>query len=226
MSKFKLITRLPAKDTMLLIPGWATDYRIFNTLDLNYNYLLPVEFSPYGFCEDLLMAMKGAGIKKISVFGWSMGGFVACDLVSKYRECVSELIFVGARREYEKASNEKIKRLLIKNRKAFLYKFYNDCISADSEAYKWFRTHLLKDYLERMKLDYLLDELDYLSEHRIEPGRLEGVKVTFIHGEKDGIAPIDEAMALKETLPQARFIPIEGAGHVPFFAQEFNRFFP
>jgi pimeloyl-ACP methyl ester carboxylesterase len=225
MSKFKLVNTPGAKDTMLLIPGWATDYRIFNALNINYNYLLPVEFSPSIFCEDLLAAMEANGIKKISVLGWSMGGFIACDILSKYRDRVNEVIFVGVRRRYEKANNEKIKILLIKDRKAFLYKFYNDCISVDSEAYKWFRAYLLKDYLESMKLDYLLDELDYLSEHQIEPKYLEGVKVTFVHGRKDRIAPIEEAMVLKEALPQARFISIEDAGHIPFFTQEFNRLF-
>ncbi|MBU0895916.1 MAG: alpha/beta hydrolase [Candidatus Omnitrophica bacterium] len=225
MSKFKLISTPGAKDTMLLIPGWATDYRIFNNLNIKYNYLLPVEFSPFMFSEDLLAAMKENGIKKISILGWSMGGFIACDIVSKYRDCVDEVIFVGVRRRYEKANNEKIKILLNKDRKAFLYKFYNDCISADSEAYKWFRAHLLKDYLESMPLDYLLGELDYLSEHQIEPKYLEGLKVIFVHGRKDRIAPIEEAMALKEALPQARFISIEGAGHIPFFTQEFNRLF-
>ncbi|MBU0880591.1 MAG: alpha/beta hydrolase [Candidatus Omnitrophica bacterium] len=77
MSKFKLISTPGAKDTMLLIPGWATDYRIFNNLNIKYNYLLPVEFSPFMFSEDLLAAMKENGIKKISVLGWSMGGFIA-----------------------------------------------------------------------------------------------------------------------------------------------------
>jgi pimeloyl-ACP methyl ester carboxylesterase len=113
---------------MLLIPGWATDYRIFDTLKINYNYLLPVEFSPFNFCDDLLAAMKDNDIKKISVLGWSMGGFVACDLMSKCRDRVNEIIFVGIRRRYEKVNIDKIKTFLVRNKKTFLHKFYNDCI--------------------------------------------------------------------------------------------------
>ena len=41
-SEFKLIDR-GFKDTILLIPGWAADYRIFDSLDLEFNYLLPMK---------------------------------------------------------------------------------------------------------------------------------------------------------------------------------------
>lgn len=225
MSKFKLKHR-GAKDTILLIPGWATDYRIFDALDIDYNYLLPLEFSFFGFEEGLSKAMKENDIKKISVIGWSMGGFIACDFLPKYRDCVNEVIFVSARRRYEEANNEKIKTFLIKNRKGFLHKFYNDCFSEDDDdAYKWFQRYLLKDYLEHMELGHLLEGLDYLSRSRIEPRSLEGVKVTFVHGRGDKIAPIKEAMALKDDVPRARFISIECAGHMPFLAPDFRRIF-
>ena len=38
--KFKYIDR-QKPETAVLVPGWATDYRIFDTLDLDYNYLMP-----------------------------------------------------------------------------------------------------------------------------------------------------------------------------------------
>ncbi len=226
MSKFKLLNRA-AKDTALLIPGWATDHRIFGAMDIGYNYMLPVEFSPFGFCEGLLEAMEENSVKKISVLGWSMGGFIACDLLSKHRDRVDEIILVSVRRGYEKADNEKIKQFLVKNRKGFLRKFYNDCLPGRGcAADKWFRSGLLKDYLKRMELSRLLEGLDYLSERRIEPESLKGVKVTLIHGRDDKIAPIKEALELKEDMPQARFIPMERAGHIPFFEPEFGGILP
>jgi pimeloyl-ACP methyl ester carboxylesterase len=80
--------------------------------------------------------------------------------------------------------------------------------------------------VEGMKTDYLIEGLDYLSGHQIEPKYLEGMKVTFIHGRKDRIAPMCEAMELKEALPQARFISIDDAGHLPFFSENFSRLIP
>ena len=80
MSKFKYEPK-GAEGAILLIPGWATDYRIFSGLDIGYNILLPVEFSPFGFCKGLLDAMDDNHLKKISILGWSMGGYIACDLL-------------------------------------------------------------------------------------------------------------------------------------------------
>ncbi len=223
MSKFKFLDRA-AKDTILLIPGWATDHRIFDTLDIGYNYILPIESSPFDFCEGLTEAMEENGVKKISVLGWSMGGFIACDVLSKYRDRVAELILVGVRRRDDKTNNENIKKLLEKNKKGFLRKFYKDCLPKDGTVGdEWFRTGLLKDYIEEMELSRLIEGLDYLSEHRIEPVYLEGSKVTFVHGLDDKIAPIKEAMELKDYTPRSQFISMEGVGHMPFLAPEFEK---
>ena len=225
MSEFKLLDR-GSSDTILLIPGWATDFRIFAPLDIRFNYLFPDDFSPFGFGADLARAMSESGMKKVSVLGWSMGAFVACDLLPKYAELVDEVILVGARIHYPKAENEKIKDLLIKNSKAFLYKFYRDCFSAeDKGAFTWFKENLLEDYLERTDLKNLFEGLDYLSARRMETSRLEDVNVTFVHGKLDKIAPLKEAEELKRALPSARAFYIEGAGHMPFLSQKFKRIF-
>ena len=225
MSKFKLSDR-GARNTILLIPGWATDCRIFDSLDMRFNYLMPTIFSPIGFTDDLMEAMKDNGIKKISILGWSMGAFIACDIMKKHRDIIDEVILAGARKKYEKTQNEKIKTFLVKNRKGFLYKFYQDCFSGeDSRSLGWFEEHLLKDYLEVMSLEHLVEGLDYLSEHHIDASALEGSKVTFIHGREDRIAPIEEAMELVKEAPQARGVWMEKSGHIPFLSQKFKRVF-
>ena len=70
--------------TTLLIPGWASDWRIFNTLNLDSNYLVPTLFSPFDFDKGLLDILNQNGLKVIAVMGWSMGGFIAYGLLSKY----------------------------------------------------------------------------------------------------------------------------------------------
>ena len=66
-SKFKLIKR-GFTNPLVLIPGWATDYRIFDSLDLNYDYILPVEFSPLDFEAALSSYLEKNSIHKISLF--------------------------------------------------------------------------------------------------------------------------------------------------------------
>jgi len=52
-SEFRFFNR-GFKDTLVLIPGWATDYRIFNSLDLSYNYLLTTKLYHFNFNYALL----------------------------------------------------------------------------------------------------------------------------------------------------------------------------
>src|SRR3989338_10238336 len=128
-SKFKAVNR-GFKDTIVLVPGWATDYRIFYNLDLNYNYLLPVDFSPAGFADSLSEFLDTLSIGRVSLFGWSQGGFLASDFASHNAGKINELVLAGIRKRYDCKALEEIKLKLTKNKKAFLYKFYLDCFSA------------------------------------------------------------------------------------------------
>lgn len=224
-SEFKLFDR-GAKETILLIPGWATDYRIFGSLDLDFNYLMPINFSPYDFEKKLIATLKKNGLDKISLLGWSMGGFIASDFLSRHRERIDEIIFIAIRQSYEKETLEEIKSYLKRSRKTYLYKFYRDCFSKkEEEALSWFKRNLLRSYLGQMDLDLLLEGLDYLSSAQLRLRELKRLKIKFIHGKVDKIAPIEEALRIKESLPQAKFISIKGAGHMPFLTPDFKRIF-
>lgn len=224
-SGFNLLKRGFSK-TLVLIAGWATDYRIFNTLNLEFNYLIAHRPSPFNFSEELLGILKENNLKKISLFGWSMGGFLAFDFATKYPEKIEELILVSVRRQYEKESIERIKTSLRKNRQGYLYKFYQDCFSErEKEAFFWFKENLFKSYLREMKTDLLLEGLDYLLRARIGHELLKGLGLRFIHGKLDKIAPIEEIFQLTKSLPKARFISLQDRGHLPFLHPDFKKIF-
>ncbi len=226
VSKFKLFNR-GFKKTIALIPGWATDYRIFNTLDLNYNYLLPIEYHPFNFAKDLKGLLNKESIDKISLFGWSMGGFLASDFASKNPDRVDELILLSVQKKFRPDLLEDIKLKLKENKKAFLYKLYlNSFSEKDKEGLKWFKQHLLMSYIDELKLDDLLCGLDYLSGAQINPGSLAGIKrIIIFHGQEDKIASLNEAHQLKSELPKAQFICLPDTGHVPFFNRQFKEGF-
>ncbi|MBI5144237.1 MAG: alpha/beta hydrolase [Candidatus Omnitrophica bacterium] len=227
MSKFRLLNR-GARDTIVLIPGWAFDYRIFGPLEVGLNYLLPVEYSPSDFEAGLLAAMKNNKLKKVSILGWSMGSFLAFDLVSKYQDKVNGLIFVSVKKRYESERIKNMKRALKKNRRAILYKFYNDCFSEnESTRLSWFKRHLLKSYLNRMNLDLLLEGLDYLLSKEIDPRTLAGVTsaMKFVHGKEDRIVSTVDFEELTADLPHIESIALERTGHIPFLNPAFKRIF-
>lgn len=226
-SKFKAIKR-GFKDTIVLVPGWATDYRIFDTMGLHYDYLLPVDFNPVRFTDSLSEFLDTLSIGRVSLFGWSQGGFLVSDFASRNAGKINELILAGIRKSYDQNALEEIKLKITKNKKAFLYKFYLDCFSSgDNEGRKWFKSQLLKEYLNCMNVGQLIEGLDYLSRARINTEALSGIKkIRIFHGSEDRIAPFEEALEIKSCLPQAEFIRIEGSGHIlflnPVFKKRFN----
>ncbi len=207
----------------MLVPGWASDHRIFDSLDIEYNYLLPVDFSPNKLADDLPAALREYKLQTISALGWSMGAFAIWGLLSRYPDVIEKAFLVSARRGYSKTNNDNIKTLLEKNRRGFLIKFYSECFSIeDRSSFGIFKSGIMKDYLECMDLKRLVEGLDYLSEHTIEPCRLSGTKVRFIHGAQDAVAPLDEVKELASQMPETKLITIEGAGHMPFLSPDFK----
>lgn len=225
-SEFKILDR-GFKGTLVLIPGWATDYRIFATLDLNYNYLLPIKFSPFSFKEDLLKALNKKSIGRISLFGWSLGGFLAGEFALSNPDRVDELILVSICRRFKRNILEGIKLKLKENTKAYLYKLYTAFFSPrDKESLLWFRKHLLTNYMRQMQTKDLLSGLDYLMHAQINPKLLNSIQKTRIfHGSDDKIAPFKEALKIKSSLPCAEFVGLRQTGHIPFLKRNFKEIF-
>jgi len=221
--RFKYIDRKKS-DLLVLVPGWASDWRIFRHLDLEFNYLLPLEFSPFSFEQTLLETLQKNSFKKISLFGWSLGGFLAAEFASKYPDCVEKLILTSVRKRYSSKELKQTRTSLKRNRQDCLHKFYNLCF-AKGEDSSWFRQNLLSDYSKGLKTDYLLEGLDYFKNAQLDPASLNRTtKIQIIHGEDDAIAPIDEVKEIKDKLPQAEFIAFKKTGHIPFLKKDLNRY--
>jgi pimeloyl-ACP methyl ester carboxylesterase len=204
------------KDDLVLIPGWATDYRIFQLLELDYNYFLVSAFSPFSLREDLSQYLKRNSIGRISLLGWSMGAYLAADFTVNNPDKVEHLILLGVKQRYEKDALDEIKIKLKENKLAWLYKFYLDCFSRkDTEGPKWFRKTLLKDYLKEQDLTQLLSGLDYLSQASFDMDSLKQLESLIImQGSDDLIAPIKDVEELKDKLPKAKLSRVENRGHI------------
>ena len=225
-SRFKLLHR-GFENTIVLIPGWATDYRIFENLKLNYNYLLPEGFHPVSFAAELSEALERMSISKVSLFGWSLGGFLATDFYSRNPKRIEELILLGVCRRFPSEALKEIEIKIKKNKNAYLYRFYRDCFSKnDKQGLSWFKKHLLKYYLDTMRLEELIDGLNYLARAVINPLSLAKVKrLRILHGEDDKIVPFEEGVKVKSSLPGAEFIFFKESGHIPFLNHNFKKKF-
>ena len=205
------------KRSIVLLPGWATDYRIFEKLNLPYNCILPVPFNPNTFETEFLKYAVQNNIKKVSLFGWSLGGYCAADFAIKHPERIEELILVSVKKKYDKEGIDKVKEHIMQSRKAYLYKFYYECFSKEeAETLKWFKETLMKEYLDRFDEEQLFEGLDYLLNTPLDINGLKSLKTKLIYGMKDKIVPAKEVIGLKSELPDALFEFIENSGHMPF----------
>jgi pimeloyl-ACP methyl ester carboxylesterase len=210
------------KAELVLVPGWAFDCRIFKTLDLPYNYIFARD-GTMRFENELENMLEQNGSKKVSMLGWSQGAFDVCSFAAKRPDVVEEIILVGIRKKYEKEGLTGIKKYLMKNSRAYLYKFYKDCFSeAEKDSYSWFKDTLLNEYLENIEQKRLLDELDRLERAQIKPSALAKLRrIVIVHGREDKIAPVGQAADIARSLANSKLIIFDKAGHLPFLRRDF-----
>lgn len=215
------------KDVLVLIPGWAADWRIFDGLELDYNYLLTTRLCLLDFNQELLSQLDQLKISKVSILGFSLGGFLAAEFASAYPNKIVKLILLGVRKRYDPQLLENIKLQIKKDRRAWLYKFYSNCFSkTDPVGITWFKNNLLKGYLNKLSSDELIKGLDYLSSHPLHPEALTKVEdIRLFHGQDDMIAPVNEAQEIKADLPQAKFTLLADKGHLFFLSRDFRERF-
>lgn len=214
------------KESILLLPGWATDYRIFELLDLGYNYILPRDHSFVRLEKEFPAILEKYNLHTVSIFGWSLGGFIAYELGQKYPQKIKEITLVGIRKKYRRADLEEMRTALQQNKKAALSQFYRNCFSAkEQKTYRWFKNTLQQSYLAEFDIAHLLAGLDYLRTAEINPLAAPPVPLKIIHGQNDKIAPLQETVEIKNALSHIRYSCIAGAGHLVFLNPEFKKIF-
>ena len=221
---FKFIDRKQNRH-LVLFSGWAFDHRIFQLMDLPYNYIFYCSESLADFEGELKKVLDTNSIDKISLLGWSQGAFIACNFAGSCPAVIEEIILAGARQKYDKDGLEKIKQYLTKNKTAYLYSFYKECFGpCEKDLYRRFKDTLLKNYLEEFSLEQLIKGLDRIGRAKIDVNSLKEIEnIKIVHGRADSIAPVDEAVQLSKSLPQSQLIVFDEAGHLPFLQKDFKK---
>jgi len=203
--------------TLLLVPGWGFDERIFERSSLPCNYLLYTSADMAGL-EDAVLA---GGYGTLDMLGWSQGGVALARLAAKHPDLVTQLILVGVRPAYPTKTLDEIRRLLTRSAATYLKCFYKACL--DKADLLWFKQTLQKDYLARFTADDLTAGLDWLAQVQLDVAALQRLaSVTLVHGAQDQVAPVQEARALAAQLPRARYCEVPEAGHAVFLHPAFS----
>lgn len=204
---------------LVLLPGWGFLSDIFFPLLLPFDYITPV--GP--LTSDLPGALHGfmaiSGLERISILGWSMGGYLAVDFARRYPSCVTSLILVSQRESFDPAELSGILQDVERNRPEALRAFYRRCFAGQKEHFRWFRDCLEERFIEGIGAGALLDGLSYISGFSFPSDRIPCREIALVHGSRDLVAPLDKIPFSKRIKPDV----IAGTGHLPFLSPEFAR---
>lgn len=211
-----------ADHSALILPGWATDWRIFRGLHPDINLVSPRSFLPGDYMEAAGEFLQQCETEPLIVAGWSLGAFAAVELARSLPDRVDGVILVGARRSYPEVEIEAVRTRLEKNRQGCLKRFYRECfLPPQREDYKRFRSGLMETYLEEMEQPALEAGLDYLAEQELTLADVPPCKTLLVHGGNDAVAPLEEARWLSDRMERGQILVV-GAGHAAFLTPEFE----
>lgn len=217
-----LHTRGPSGRTVVLLPGFATDHRIFDGLFPGDGRIVPRGLCAGRIAERLALHLAGEASGPVTILGWSLGAFVAAEFACRRPKLVERLVLVGARRRYDAPALSRFRRSLSQDRERCLGEFYARCFLPTQRAdYRRFREGLLPSYLREMDSVRLFEDLDYLGASEIRPETLPPRGVAFVHGAHDVVAPADEARALAAKTAGSAFHLLPGAAHAAFLSESF-----
>lgn len=209
--------------SMVLLPGWATDGRIFEGVLPGVTAVTTGPLRPDRFSRRLAAFLDRTARGPVTVVGWSLGGFLAAEFAREYPDRVRRVVLVGIRREYPEGDVAGVLRSLSADPVACLSGFYAQCFyPSQMPAYRRFRAGLQATYLREMDGGALRDGLSYLASARLSGETLPACPVAIVHGEKDVVAPLAEAEGVAREGASATFHPLPGAAHAAFLADGFR----
>jgi pimeloyl-ACP methyl ester carboxylesterase len=208
---------------MVLLPGWATDGRIFDGVLPGVTAVTTGQLRPEGFSRRLAAFLDRTARGPVTVVGWSLGGFLAAEFAREYPDRVRRVVLVGIRREYPEGDMAEVLRSLSSDPGACLSGFYAQCFyPSQMPAYRRFRAGMQAAYLREMDGVALREGLSYLAGAKLSGGTLPACPVAIVHGEKDVIAPLAEAEGVAREGGNATFHRLPGAAHAAFLADGFR----
>ena len=179
-------------------------------------------YSIHQMADDTAALMDELGIKTANVFGMSMGGMVAQDMYHRHRARVQSLILAGTMAGGPMAT--------FPDMNVFQQFVSNGATSMEEAIAEGLKLFYSEEFLAKNK-DWLIKRsLKNMSlmapPHALQKqvmavmgfnayGLLSGIKVpTLVMGATDDqIVPFANQQLIAARVPDARFVPFEGAGH-------------
>jgi pimeloyl-ACP methyl ester carboxylesterase len=220
----------PTAPAIIAIGGWIGSWELwqqpFSLLSRNW-YTIAYDHRGCGATEamipsisheqlldDLIAVLDAYGIERAIVAAESAGALTALAAAQAHPGRVAGLVLVAGRDPRHRArQDEPFYNALQSNYTSALDQFVEACVpEANSQHLKRWGRHILDRATPAAALALygleapaaLLEQLPTIAQPTL-----------IVHGSADVIAPLAAAQWLAQTLPQAKLVVVEGAGHVP-----------
>src|SRR5574337_885192 len=179
-------------------------------------------YSMSTYAGDLAALLDALGVERVVLCGLSMGGYIAFEFLRRWRERVRGLILMDTRAEADSAEGRRARDLAAQTAREHGAAAIADAmlpkLLLDPEPHPG----SVADEVRRMiRATPVAGIAGALAAMRDRPdstpllSTLEGIPTLVLLGEDDRITPLASARLMAETVPGARLVVIDDAGHVP-----------
>lgn len=175
------------------------------------------------YADDLIALLDVLGVDRAVVCGLSMGGYVALELLRRYRERIRALILMDTRAEPDSADEKRAR-----DTAAALAREAGAAAIAEAMLPKLFApatqrsnpeaVELVRRLMESMPVAGIVGALTAMRDRSdstpLLPS-LQDLPTLVVGGEQDQLTPPARIRRMAEGIPGARLIVIPGAGHLP-----------
>ncbi|HON56219.1 MAG TPA: hypothetical protein PLM75_04590 [bacterium] len=221
--KIKYINKNQKTD-LLIFSGWSFDYKIFETLNFQANFIVCdfIVLKNYQqIFSDFFYDLKNNN--DFYVLCWSMGNYILIDLLQSnyqiFRQKPKKIFMIAAALKFDEQLIDNMILELQANKTAALDNFYKKVFFGDKQLYKFFLQNFRDYYVNLYQTDYLIETLNYLKICKFQPHILKDYSVILVHSEKDIIAPFSDFLEISKQLENANTITTKFT-HVPFLYKE------
>jgi pimeloyl-ACP methyl ester carboxylesterase len=217
---------------LVLLHGFPLDHHLWDEvlpfLEDKFDVILPdlrgfgestTVDSPYSmddYAADIAGLLDELVIQEAAIVGHSMGGYVALAFARLYPERVRGLGLVSSQvladAPERKEGRYKSAADVAENGIGSVVETMTPKFTADEKLQSYARAAM-----ERQQPAAYIGALKAMAERTDSTPLLSTFHfpVVIIHGDSDALIPIDRAREVKDALPHAHLVEIQGAGHMP-----------
>jgi pimeloyl-ACP methyl ester carboxylesterase len=225
-------TRRGKGTPLMLVHGFPLDHHLWDELvpllEGTFDLILP-DLRGFGgsstvdsfytmedYAADLAELLNHLGIQKTAIAGHSMGGYIALAFARLYPDRVSGLGLVSSQvpadSEERKQGRYKSAAEVAEHGIGSVVETMTPKFTSDEKLQAFAR-----ESMERQQPAAYIGALKAMAERVDSTPLLSSfnVPVVIVHGDADSLIPVDRAREVKAALPQAHYVEVSEAGHMP-----------